>query len=82
LSHVISDTPAVGHPFDAQARPEGPIGGHQVWHEGFQDGLAEQGLLLPVRFFQSRSKRESVSNVGIRHCPNCGKILEQELGDR
>src|SRR5690242_20918854 len=34
------------HPLDPQPWPEWPVRGSQVRHEGLQDHLAEQGLLL------------------------------------
>src|ERR1700678_1921504 len=34
------------HAFDAQTRPERPVWGHQIRHEGFLDHLAERILVL------------------------------------
>jgi hypothetical protein len=57
------------HPIDAQARLERPVRSRQVRDECLGDHLADSACCCRVRFFQSRSKRGRVSNVGIRNPP-------------
>ena len=56
------------HPLDAQARRNGRSATAR-WDECLGDHLRNRACCCRVRFFQSRSKRGRVSNVGIRNPP-------------